>query len=171
MTAGDGVFWVSLFCLAILSGVEFRRAKNIRALALALVTLALCGTAYYYAFHSHPFLQEKGSQSSESAFIIALYLCMLLGMLCHYLFALFVTPKEHRAPFDFPSFLAPIFASPIVFIPLLGALQSGPIDLAELTVQKTMVFLVAFQNGFFWKELFDNQKRKAISGSRKGSHL
>ena len=59
-------------------------------------------------------------------------------------------------------FLMPIFASPIVFIPLLtissDAAMNGPFTQARL-----MVYLVAFQNGFFWKNFFDEKKPRVLA--------
>jgi hypothetical protein len=58
--------------------------------------------------------------------------------------------------------LLPMLASPLVFIPLLGAFQNAPVDLMSLTLPKFMVFFVAFQNGFFWKEVVDNFRKKQL---------
>jgi hypothetical protein len=54
----------------------------------------------------------------------------------------------------------PVLASPIVFIPLLASLQNADPDLSRIDVPGFMIFVVAFENGFFWKEYFDNRKRK-----------
>ena len=67
---------------------------------------------------------------------------------------------SERQPFNIGRFLAPVFASPIVFIPLLGAFQSMDIDITNLTLPKIMVFFVAFENGFFWKEVVDNHQKR-----------
>jgi hypothetical protein len=47
----------------------------------------------------------------------------------------------------------------MVFIPLLAAVQGADLRLEELTAPRMMIFFVAFQNGFFWKNFFD-QKQK-----------
>ena len=60
-------------------------------------------------------------------------------------------------------FIAPVFASPIVFIPLLTAFQNANVDLNRLTVPKLLIFFVAYQNGFFWKEFFDLKQREEAS--------
>ena len=44
-----------------------------------------------------------------------------------------------------------------MFIPLLAALQNTVDNLQNLTAVKMMVFFVAFENGFFWKEYFDHR--------------
>jgi hypothetical protein len=83
---------------------------------------------------------------------------MLLGMAAQYGYNRFEQPKAERKAFDFGLFIAPIFASPIIFIPLLAALQNADLDLTRLTTPKMMVFFVAFENGFFWKEYFDHRR-------------
>ena len=98
--------------------------------------------------------------------MIILYLCMLLGMAAQYAHNRFFLPKAQRPEFDFGLFLAPIFASPIIFIPLLAAMQNAEVDLAQLTVPKMMVFFVAFENGFFWKEYFDHRRQEKQKGEK-----
>lgn len=105
----------------------------------------------------------KGSQANETGFVIVLYLSMLAGMACHYFYGLFLLPQRKRSKFDLGAFLAPVFASPIVFIPLLGAFQNTEVDLTQLTLPKFMVFFVAFENGFFWKEVVDNRRKEQKS--------
>jgi hypothetical protein len=62
-------------------------------------------------------------------------------------------------------FLMPIFASPIVFIPLL-TLTSEVAMGGAFTRPKLMVYLVAFQNGFFWKSFFEQRKAEANVAAR-----
>jgi hypothetical protein len=88
---------------------------------------------------------------------------MVVGMASHYLYNLLMKSARTRQPFDLRRFIAPIFASPIVFIPLLGAFQSADIDLTNLMLPKYMVFLVAFENGFFWRELVENRTKEQRS--------
>ena len=102
--------------------------------------------------------------AEDFAFAAALYLCMLLGMAAQFLYRHFEQPKRKRRKFDWGLFLAPVFASPIVFLPLLASFQNADIDLARLTVPRMMVFFVAFQNGFFWKEYFDRRRTEAQRG-------
>jgi hypothetical protein len=98
----------------------------------------------------------------DLALWMALYLCMLVGMFAQYSYRHFDRPRRNRARWDWGLFLAPVFASPLVFIPLATSFSSAGLDLKSLTAAKFMIFLVAFQNGFFWKEFFD-MKRKEVS--------
>jgi len=101
----------------------------------------------------------KGPQDLVLAF--ALYVCMLAGIIAQFLYRRFERPQPKRPAWDWGLFLAPVFASPIVFIPLLAAFQTSEVKLEQLTAPRLMVFFVAFQNGFFWKEFFDRQQQKA----------
>jgi hypothetical protein len=153
------VFWVSLAGLLVLTIVDYKRNKNIRRLILCAAVLLISGGVFVAVFGLTPVIQQKGVEADKVAFIVLLYVCMVLGMAGHYLFHLFLTPKIARPTFDFGRFIAPVFASPIVFIPLLSAFQNADIDLSNLTEPRYMVFFIAFENGFFWKEFFDNRVR------------
>jgi hypothetical protein len=50
-----------------------------------------------------------------------------------------------------------MFTSPLVFAPLWSAFQDAGMTLTSL---KYGVFVVAFENGFFWKEFFDNRRQR-----------
>jgi hypothetical protein len=52
----------------------------------------------------------------------------------------------------------PIFASPIVFIPLLTLTTDEALAGGAFTRAKLMVYLVAFQNGFFWRNFFEQRR-------------
>jgi hypothetical protein len=40
------------------------------------------------------------------------------------------------------------------------AFQEAKIDMTQFTASKMMIFLVAFQNGFFWEEYFYNLRKE-----------
>lgn len=151
------VFWTSVAGLCALFFFEYQKSKNPGRLFLWLALLSACGAGYFYIFQSRGAIVSKGEQPDQSVFVVVLYICMFLGMACHYFYSAFLKSAREREPFDWRNFLAPIFASPIVFVPLLGAFQNADVDLTKLTMPKFMVFFVAFQNGFFWKEVVDNR--------------
>jgi hypothetical protein len=158
VAAGNVIFWVSLAGLFVLNLFALARSKNLKRFITYSVVLAVCAIVYFAFFQPSAGIVQKGDQSTEGVFIIILYPCMLLGMGCHYLYYLLLKPKRVRR-FDVGGFLAPLFASPIVFIPLLAAFQDSGLSLAHLTLPKYMVFFVAFENGFFWKEVFENRRQ------------
>jgi hypothetical protein len=147
---------ISLLALAMLASHRYTQTKNTRALLVQLAALALC-SAFLYALFDFPFSAEpasRGGESNDIYFVIVLYACMLLGMLAQYGHTRFSQPQRTRKKFDLGLFFAPVFASPIIFIPLFAALQNSVSDLNT----RVMTFLVAFENGFFWKEYFDHRR-------------
>lgn len=152
----DWVFWTSLAGLCLLTFWGFVRNRNVVRSLLLIAIISAVGYGYYTLFQAGIRFQPKGDQPSQWALIVVLYFVMLLGMASNYLYARFSATASTRPPFDVLNFIAPIFVSPIVFIPLLGAFQNADID---FTLPKLMIFLVTFENGFFWKEFFDSQRR------------
>ena len=151
----DIVFWVSLAVLFALAVRGFYRSRHIGQLLVSVAILAACGAVYALNFEGSSHLQSKGEQSSTPAMIV-LYVCMLVGMTCQYLYTYFLKAERERK-FDVGLFIAPMFTSPLVFAPLWSAFQDTGMTLTSL---KYGVFVVAFENGFFWKEFFDNRRQR-----------
>jgi hypothetical protein len=152
---------VSLVGLAALAILRFVKIKNLRSFILqisALILTAVFLNALFDFPAIAPTATGKGEPGQDVYLVIVLYICMLLGMAAQYAYTRFEQPKAGRKTFDFGLFVAPIFASPIIFIPLLAALQNADMDLTRLTTPKMMMFFVAFENGFFWKEYFDHRR-------------
>ena len=84
---------------------------------------------------------------------------MILGMFAQYGFKHFSQPFSNRQNFDWGVFISPILVSPLIFLPLLAALQNSINNLETSTAPRYMMFLVSFQNGFFWKDFFDNYRK------------
>lgn len=161
-------FWMtalvatSILVLLILSVVRAFKTKNLRLLLLeVLAILGFAGLLNVLFEFPAPTTTVAKSPSSDLAVATALFVSMFLGMLAQFLYNHFAAPEKERKSFDWGLFVAPLFASPIVFIPLLAAMQNADIDLTRLTAPRLMVFLVAFQNGFFWKEFFDKKRKEA----------
>lgn len=93
--------------------------------------------------------QSFGGFSPELAILIML-LCIVLGMAAHYLF-------YFRGSFSWLSFSKPFCVSPIVLLPLLGSVQGVP---SLESLQLISLGFLAFQNGFFWRAIFENAKSK-----------
>jgi hypothetical protein len=160
MDLKDAIFGTSLFVLLVLAARNSARERNLRSLFVVLPLLLACGAIYFLAFRTASGVQPKGATPPrELAFIVVLYVCTSLGMVAHFFYARFTKPLKARPRFDFGRFLAPLLVSPIVFIPVLAAFQSADVDLANLTLPKYMVFFVAFENGFFWKEVLENRMK------------
>jgi len=80
-----------------------------------------------------------------------MFICTILGIMAHYVFYL-------QGKFSWQEFLKPLVISPIIFLPLVGSVQS----LTGLESMQMISFaILAFQNGFFWKEVFGRVRKKA----------
>lgn len=156
---------LSLTVLVALAIFRLAQNKNWRIFLVQMLVLALCFW-FLHALFNFPVVAPKPRGPQDVYLVIILYVCMLLGMVAHYAYTRFEQPQRKRPKFDFGLFVAPIFASPIIFIPLLAALQNADIDLTQLTVPKTIVFFVAFENGFFWKEYFDHRRQQKAEGEK-----
>jgi hypothetical protein len=154
----------SMAGLLLVSALRARKANEWRP----LIALAL-GLAAFALFLNRQFgfpvtrLVAMGPQQ-DLALWAALYLCMLAGMFAQYAYRHFERPQRHRTKWDGGLFIAPAFASPIIFVPLATSFISTGFDFTKPTAAKFMIFLVAFQNGFFWKEFFDLKRKAAEDG-------
>jgi hypothetical protein len=140
------------------------RTHNWDQFRLEMVALVAFAGFLHWLF-GFPFATHETPKGPGEDFTIVavLLVCMLLGMLAQVFYQHFDQPRRVRLrkKIDWGQFWAPVCASPIVFIPLMVTLQNANIDLKTMTTPKMMIFFVAFQNGFFWKALFDG-KRKEI---------
>lgn len=146
-------FIIKLSLLAVVADFIYRAVtRSAPLLPRALVVLCALAVAYALA----PSAVQTRDGLDETAAIVLCYLAMVLGMAAQYFFAQ-AERGNKTFEFDWLTFLMPIFASPIVFIPLLTLTSEVAIG-GAFTRAKLMVYLVAFQNGFFWKSYFEKRK-------------
>lgn len=129
--------------------------KGSRLLPTALVVAGAAWVVYALVPEA---MQTRGA-SDEIVSIVFCYMSMVLGMMAEYGYAQ-AERGRRKLEFDLMSFLMPIFASPIVFIPLLTLTSEVAVG-GAFTRPKLMVYLVAFQNGFFWKSFFEQRCAEA----------
>jgi hypothetical protein len=103
---------------------------------------------------------ETKGPAQEAIAVVFCYAAMLLGMIAQYGYSQAERGRK-RFKFEAMQFMMPVFASPIVFIPLLTITADMPLG-GAFTRAKLMVYLVAFQNGFFWKSFFE-QRREIVT--------
>lgn len=127
-----------------------------------VITIAAAGVIAYTLL---PRRVEQMGSLDETASIVLCYGSMLLGMTAEYAYSLAerASRGEAKVKFDTLTFLMPIFASPIVFIPLLTLTSEIGAGGGAFTRARVMVYLVAFQNGFFWKQLFEQRRQAATT--------
>lgn len=157
----------SMLVLCFLA-IQWARANgNWWLLSVELAALSAFAWFLHVSFN-FPFGADLTAKGPNDVWLaVSLGICMVLGMAARFFYAHFEQPKRKRArKIDWGLFVAPVFASPIIFLPLLAAFQSVDIDLAKLTVPKLMIFFVAFENGFFWKAHFDSRQHEVESGGK-----
>ncbi len=158
---------LSLVGLLIISIRHSRESHNVRLLSLHLLILCVFSFLVWLFYQRSGVLTARGGgRDNELAFIIGLYAFMFAGMLAHSGYRRFVHPQTQKSPFDFGMFIAPVFASTFVFIPLLASLQNDAINLEGMAATKMMIFFVAFENGFLWKEYFDSRRMEKAVASK-----
>jgi hypothetical protein len=146
--------------IATLVFLELRGRYGRRLLATAvLITLVLA----VFRFVAPPPIEAKGPEE-ETIAVVLCYFAMLLGMAAEYGYR---AGERGRGQFNFDpmQLLMPVFASPIVFIPLLTIATEMPAWGGAFTRPKLMVYLIAFQNGFFWKSFFEQRRRGALEAA------
>jgi hypothetical protein len=133
----------------IVSDIWRRRPRRVWPTAVMLVVSV---GVYVFAFREE--VESKGAVDEGIAVVLS-YVAMLLGMVAAYFYAQ-AERGRRRFRWEPMTFMMPIFASPIVFIPLLEIIDVS--DGGAFTKAKLMVYLVAFQNGFFWKGFFEKKR-------------
>ena len=143
---------------AVVTLVVYAAQRNVR---LWPVTVSLCLVYLVWCSTPLPFQAHGDADTNDGAAVAVCYTAMLLGMATEYLCRR--AERAHDRPTFTPiTFVLPVLASPIVFIPLLTI--AGGVDAPGLMrPAKLMVYFVAFQNGFFWRSFFEQRGRMMIT--------
>jgi hypothetical protein len=100
-----------------------------------------------------PSIEVKGEATAiQWGMIGAMYLAMALGVIAQSYY--FADGISQAGPMPW---VKPALASPIIFIPLLSSYQTALLGMSGFSINDFMILLVSFQNGFFWKAVFDKQ--------------
>ncbi|MCI5130070.1 MAG: hypothetical protein D3904_00775 [Candidatus Electrothrix sp. EH2] len=146
------VFTGLYFILLIVEGISTRSKK--RVLIEGLLLCAFLFLLNRITGFPTPSSQQAFGGISPLTAIGLMFLCTMLGIMAHYIFYL-------KGKFSWQAFLKPLVISPIVFLPLVGSVQS----LTGLEPMQMISFaILAFQNGFFWKEVFGRVEKKKKKG-------
>lgn len=140
------------FVISIVAAIRLHRNRGwfwtelALALIVAIVVLLVPSEIVYGDNH---FIQ----------IISVMLVSIVLGMIANYLF------NYTRGSFDLVSFIKPLCVSPIVLLPLIGSIdQTGTLS----PLQTVSVLILAFQNGFFWKSVFDRVQAGLNEGNAAG---
>jgi hypothetical protein len=134
------LFILGLFLTIVYEGIFKKKVKSalIQLLALAIAVVVLNLTTGF------PSIRPAFGTYNPFAIVSLLLAMVIIGMVANYFFF----SKKKFVPREF---LKPFFVSPIVLLPLLGTLDYNK----EIEpVQIISLCFLAFQNGFFWKEIF-----------------
>ena len=153
--------------LTLLVAVIVYRVFTKRTAALP-GTLVMAGAVSVVYAIAPSVVQARGS-SDEMVSIAFCYAAMMLGMVAEYGFAQ-AERRNRKLALDWMSFLMPVLASPIVFIPVLALMSEATMG-GAFTRGKLMVYLVAFQNGFFWKSFFEQRCAETKTARSSGKAL
>jgi hypothetical protein len=156
-------FVLSVSLAAIAGELLYRIATKDREARLVprVITLLAAGAILFLL---RPSQVDKMGSIAETASMIICYAAMVLGMAAEYGYSIAERrTRGETSSFDMLTFLMPIFASPIVFIPLLTLTSELGAGGGAFTRARLMVYLVAFQNGFFWKQLFEQRRQSVTS--------
>ena len=153
---------VSLIGAVVALVVFAARHRDLRLWTVTLL-VGLVSAGVWYVNPS-PFGTRADDDALEIAAVAICYVAMLLGMMAEYVYRQAEKGQE-RLTFTPMTFMMPILASPIVFIPLVTI--AGQVkDVSTLSQAKVMVYLVAFQNGFFWRSFFEQRRQTIAEGAR-----
>lgn len=152
------IILISIILLSIYLLIIDYKNKSIRMFFFhaGVITLIVCILNRFYNFLHFGSISKAGDDIKLYKLIV-LFIVMILGMLSSYFFKRFSTPKNKRTKFEIGVFIAPIFISPLIFIPLLDVVNSQDSQKAIV-----MLYFIAFQNGFLWREYYESKKVSTI---------
>ena len=156
----DLLNFIILISLLALAGILFRRdykAGSWKKFILHAFSLIVCVFFFWGFYGFWTIASEPKGENYEAWSVALLYICMIFGMFANHVYRRLSREKASREKWDFGLFLAPLFVSPIIFIPLHNAISQTASESPGL-----ISFLVAFQNGFLWKEYFDHKRKKTL---------
>ncbi len=165
MSPASWLLWiVSLAILSLLLLIEWRRsvrtasietAQRSRVIRFIVGLLLVIGVSVVGAIflRSHETM-DSGAQAVPWGTVGLLYVAMIMGMVAQYFYF------YSRRQFRLRAFIKPFLASPIVFMPLVSAYQKALTSLDAFELGDLMLLCVAFQNGFFWKVIFDKREEQ-----------
>jgi len=155
----------SAFILASLIVFErlLPRQRQRLAMLSALVLLTFV-TLLVFASSSPTKIEIKGETTPVQWVMVGLmYASMSLGIIAQSVYF------RDDAKTRITSWVKPALASPIIFIPLLSSYQNVLSALNQISLAEVMILLVSFQNGFFWKVIFDKAETVAKTDSIGGN--
>ncbi len=126
---------------------EFARRRSLKAFVLQI--LGLMGLlVLLHATFGFPRGAQAFGEGPSLKIVFAMLASTVLGSLARYLFYL-----HSAGQFSALNLVRPILISPLILLPLLSSIPN-----ASNSFQVISFLFLAFQNGFFWRTVFENTK-------------
>lgn len=149
-----------IILLIFISVHRYLLSKNVKLLIVNIILLLIYSSLIYNYFYINEAPVSKGADTDTVINeIIRDIICLaviIFGMFCNYVFSHFILPREDRDKhkIDWEGFIAPVCASLLILFPTINSLKNAGIDPTNSSFI-TLWLSIAFQNGFFWKEIFN----------------
>jgi len=160
--------WVSSLVLASAAAYlcicffDARSDQNWRVFFMKAIAVLALLAFWQWCFDLLDQSATPKSDIEDGGQIAKLYVVMLAGMLCKYVYN-WVTARQ-ASPFSLRALLAPSFLSPIVFIPFYMAIK----DSWNHSPAHLLTYFVAYENGFLFHGNFGSSSQRSAP-SRKSN--
>ena len=151
------ISWFGVILYEFITNREKKISFGIQFLLIFIVAYFL--NRYFGYFETIEF--KSGLTISEGWILWGLYLFTLLGIFGHHVFVQIKGLKERgkQRKLRWMPILKPLIISPLIFLAVLNQLEQISVHANSLKVIITQ-FILAFQNGFFWKTVIEQLEKK-----------
>jgi hypothetical protein len=153
------ICWFGIIVFEIIQK-QYKR-KELRFL-IHLILMVVSGFIMHYYFGYFNTTQEKGSLIiAEHWTLLGLYLFTITGIVGHHIFIQIrgIEEQKRRSKIKWMPLIKPLIISPIIFLTVMNQLTQMGAE-GEGLKANIMQYIFAFQNGFFWKTIFEQLERK-----------
>jgi hypothetical protein len=115
---------------------------------------------YYFGYFNT--VEEKGGIIIPEYWTLGgLYVSTLIGIVGHHVFIQIrgLEEKKKKTKIKWMPVIKPLIISPIIFLAVMNQLSEMGVK-GEGLKANIMQFILAFQNGFFWKTIFEQLEHK-----------
>ena len=139
-----------LYCIILITDLFLKQKKICVTIQFFLLVFVYSVLSLTLDF---PNSKRIFGDTSPLLSVFIMLVCTIFGMISNHIFYM-----DNKKPFSWYTFLRPIVISPIVLLPILGSALGGSQKLN--TIQLISFAFLSFQNGFFWKEIFERVRSK-----------
>ena len=139
----NNILLFSMVLYSIFLVIEFYNSKKKQTIFIQIVIISVV-TVVLFFMTGFPFPKVSFGTTTSIMTVSIMFGCVIFGIFSNYLF--------FSTTFTWREFLRPVLISPIVLMPLYGLVEGTP-DIQNMKL--ISLCLISFQNGFFWKVLFE----------------